>query len=162
VGPFLALPPLLFDAGSVLFGHFASVRRRHRPDGSPDRLLFTLAALLTVVLVATPFGRTPWESVVFAGIGMAGGGGAFTMISVDYLARVHPSLVSTASGMAAAAQSMTYIVFAPLLGKLIETSGGYVTPYLALGVWMIPGCAAWLLWKPPPPYREDVPATATT
>lgn len=161
VGPYMALPPLMFDVGSVVFGHFASVRRAKLADGSPDRLLFVIAALLTTVLVAAPFGRTPWESMLLGGLGMAGGGGVFAMISADYLARVHPSLVSTASGMGAAAQSMTYIIFAPLLGKLIEASGGYVTPYLVLGVWMIPGCVGWLLWKPPPPYRADEPAVAT-
>jgi len=161
VGPYLALPPLLFDAGSILFGHFASVRRRHRTDGSPDRLLFAAAGLLTLVMAATPFGRTPWESVFIAGIGMAGGGGIFAMTSNDYLGRVHPSIVSTASGMGASAQSLTYILFAPILGKLIEKSGGYVTPFLTLGIWMIPGCVGWLLWKPPPPYRADEPSLTT-
>lgn len=160
VGPYMALPPLMFDFGSVIFGHYASVRRAKRNDGSPDRLLFVMAALLTTVLVAAPLGRTPWESMLLAGLGMAGGGGVFAMVSADYLARVHPSLVSTASGMGAAAQSMTYILFAPLLGKLIEASGGYLTPYLTLGVWMIPGCVGWLLWKPPPPYRADEPASS--
>lgn len=161
VGPYMALPPLMFDVGSVVFGHFASVRRTKLADGAPDRMLFVIAALLTTVLVAAPFGRTPWESMLLGGVGMAGGGGVFAMISADYLGRVHPSLVSTASGMGAAAQSMTYIVFAPILGKLIEASGGYVTPYLVLGVWMIPGCVAWLLWKPPPPYRANESAVAT-
>lgn len=162
VGKYMVLPPLLFDVGSVMFGHIASIRRRNRSDGSPDRLLFVLAATLTLVITASPFGRTPWESMIIAGIGMAGGGGVFAMISVDYLGRVHPSLVSTASGMGAAAQSMTYILFAPILGKLIAISGGYVTPYVTLGVWMIPGCIAWLVWKPPPPYREEVPTVVTT
>lgn len=160
VGPYMMLPPLLFDVGSVLFGHFASVRKRTRSYGLPDRPLFVLAALIMTALIATPFGRTPWESMVLAGIGMAGGGGVFAMISADYLGRVHPSIVSTASGMGAAAQSMTYIIFAPILGKLIERSGGYVVPYLTLGVWLIPGLVGWLLWKPPPPHREEVPAAA--
>lgn len=157
VGPYMMLPPLLFDVGSVLFGHLASTRKHTRPYGLPDRPLFVLAALLMTALVATPFGRTPLESMVLAGIGMAGGGGVFAMISADYLGRVHPSLVSTASGMGAAAQSLTYIIFAPILGKLIEQSDGYVVPYLVLGVWMIPGVVAWLVWKPPP-YHEEIPA----
>lgn len=161
VGPYMVLPPLLFDAGSILFGHFASARKRHRPDGAPDRPLFALAILFTLFVPMTPFGRTPWESMFIAGIGMAGGGGMFAIITADYLARVHPSEVSAASGMGAAAQSMTYILFAPLIGKLITISGGYVTPYLALGVWMIPGYVGWLLWKPPPPHREEEPAPAT-
>lgn len=163
VGPFLALPPLLFDAGSVLFGHFASVRKRTRKDGAPDRPLFALAAILTLVLTAAPFGRTPWESMIFAGIGMAGGGGMFALITADYLARVHPSAISAASGMGAAAQSMSYIVFAPLLGKLIDATGGYTIPFVTLGLWLIPGCLGWLLWKPPPPHHEesDKPASST-
>jgi hypothetical protein len=24
----------------------------------------------------------------------------------------------------------------------------------ALGAWVLPGCAAWLLWEPPPPIKE--------
>jgi MFS transporter, ACS family, hexuronate transporter len=158
VGPYMALPPLMFDLGSVAFGHFASVRRRQRSDGSPDRPLFAGAALLTVCLAATPFGRTPWESMFIAGVGMIGGGGVFAMISVDYLGRVHPSIVSAASGMGAAAQSLSYIIFALILGKLIEQTNGYTVPFLTLGAWMIPGCVTWLLWKPPPPYREESPA----
>lgn len=158
VGQYLMIPPLLYDAGSILFGHLASVRRRHRPDGSPDRALFSVAVLLTLVVAATPLGRSPNESMVIAGIGLAGGGGLFAMISADYLARVHPSIVSTASGMAAAAQSIAYIVFAPVLGKLIEKTGGYAAPFLTLGLWMIPGSVVWLLWKPPPPYRPDAPS----
>jgi ACS family hexuronate transporter-like MFS transporter len=160
VGKYLIVAPLLFDAGALLFGHFASIRRRKRSDDSPDRLLFATAALIALCMTATPFGRTPWESMALAAIGMAGGGGMFAMISEDYLGRVHPSLVSTASGMGAAAQSISHIVFAPILGKLIESSGGYVTPYLMLGVWIIPGSVAWLLWKPPPRHREEEP-TAT-
>jgi MFS transporter, ACS family, hexuronate transporter len=159
VAPYLMVPPLLFDLGCVLFGHLASQRKKTRPDDSPDRPLFVVAALLATLMAATPFGRTPWESMVFAGVGMAGGGGVFTMISGDYLGRVHPSVVSTASGMGAAAQSMTYIIFAPIVGKLIEQSDGYIVPYLTLGVWMIPGVIGWLVWKPPPVYREEVSAS---
>lgn len=155
VGPYLALPPLLFDLGSVVFGHLMSVRRSKHVDGAPDRLLFVIAALLTLTLVAAPWGRTPWESMILAGLGMTGSGGVFAMVSADYLARVHPSIVSTAGGVAAAAQSLAYILFSPILGKLIERSDGYVIPYVVLGVWMIPGYLGWLLWKPPPPYRAD-------
>jgi ACS family hexuronate transporter-like MFS transporter len=162
IGKYMVLPPLMFDVGSILFGHIASVRRRKNTDGSPDRVLFALAATLALVMAATPFGRSPWESMIIAGVGMVGGGGAFALISADYLGRMHPSLVSTAGGMGAAAQSLSYIIFAVILGKLIAITDGYVTPYLTLGAWMIPGCVVWLLWKPPPPYREEVPTTAVT
>ena len=91
---------------------------------------------------------------------MAGGGGIFALATADYLSRVPRSAISTASGIGAAAQSMTYIVFGPILGELIEVSGGYTTPYLALGVWLIPGCVTWLLWKPPPLVQDEPPSPA--
>lgn len=161
VGPYMAASAFGFDLGAVVFGHMASVRRAKRTDGAPDRLLFACAGVLAAMLVVTPFGRSPWESMIFAALGMAGCGALFALISVDYMARVHPALVSTASGMAAAAQSIAYILFAPILGKLIEVSDGYVVPYVTLGAWMIPGFLGWLLWKPPPPYQEE-PSTTTT
>ncbi|HRI67549.1 MAG TPA: MFS transporter [Polyangium sp.] len=159
VGPYLILPPLLYDLGSVVFGHLASVRRAKRVDGSSDRPLFVAAAVLMLVLVATPFGRSPWESMALAAVGMAGGGGVFAMVTADYLGRVHPAIVSLAGGMAPVAQSIAYIVFSPILGKLISTTDGYVVPFLVLGVWLFPGFIGWLLWKPPPPYQTELPAS---
>ena len=158
VGPYLVIPLVFFDAGSILFGHFASVRSRSRGSGAPDRLLFALATMLHVVLAATAFGRTPVEAMVLGGLGLAGGGGVFAMLTADMLSRVPPSIASAASGVAAAGQSIALIVASPLLGKLIDVTGGYRIPFLVIGAWVLPGCLAWLLWKPPPPYEEPTNA----
>jgi ACS family hexuronate transporter-like MFS transporter len=160
VGPYLALPPLFFDAGAILFGHFASVRARRRADGAPDRLLFGASMILAVSVALTPFGRTPLASMLLGGLGMAGGGGVFALLTADMLARVPPRCVSSASGMSAAAQSISYIVASPLVGKLIDVSGGYTLPFVLLGLWVIPGCVVWLLWKPPPHHHKNVAAPA--
>jgi ACS family hexuronate transporter-like MFS transporter len=148
VGLYMALPPLLFDVGAILFGHFASVRKELHRDGAPDRPLFAGALVLALFVAATPFGRTPWESMILAGIGLAGGGGLFALLTSDCLARVHPAAVSAASGMLAAAQAIAHIISAPLLGKLIQSTDGYTLPFVLLGAWIIPGCVAWLIWKP--------------
>lgn len=150
VGRFLMIPPLLFDAGSVLFGHLGSVRARKQTDGSPHRLLFAAATLCATALALVPYGRTPVQSMLLAGIGLAGGGGVFALLLADVLSRVPPTVVSTAGGICASAQSIAYIVWAPILGKLIESTHGYAVPFLVLAAWVLPGCLAWLLWTPPP------------
>lgn len=154
VGPYLIVPPLFFDVGSVLFGHFASVRARTLPRGAPDRLLFGVATVLALSFALVPFGRTPLESMIVAGFAVAGGGGVFALLTADMLARVPAGVVGSASSLGASAQSVAYIASAPLLGMLIKGSGGYTLPFLALGAWVLPGCIAWLLWKPPMPPTE--------
>lgn len=155
VGPYLIVPPLFFDVGSVLFGHLASVRARSLPKGAPDRALFGVAVVLALAFAAVPFGRTPLESMILGGVAVAGGGGVFSLITSDMLARVPSSVVGSASSIGAAAQSVAYIATAPLLGMLIKASGGYTAPFVALGVWVLPGCIGWLLWKPPAPVSEQ-------
>ncbi|MDI1477845.1 MFS transporter [Polyangium sp. y55x31] len=154
VGPYLIIPLVLYDAGAILFGHFASVRGRARVGGAPDRPLFAIGIALHVMLALTAFGRTPVESMVLGGLGLAGGGGVFAMLTADMLTRVPPSIASAASGVCAAAQSIALIVASPALGRLIDITGGYTIPFLAVGAWVLPGCVAWLLWSPPPPHEE--------
>ncbi len=155
VGPYLVIPLVFFDAGSILFGHFASVRARSRVGSAPDRALFAVATLLALVMGATTFGRTPVESMVLGGIGMAGGGGVFALLTADMLSRVPPQVASAASGVAAAAQSIGYIVASPIVGRLIDVTGSYRLPFLVVAAWVVPGCLAWLLWSPPPPHHDE-------
>ena len=155
VGKYLIIPPLLFDVGSILFGHLLSTRADQRKNGEPDRLLFGIAMVLALGIIVVPFGRTPYESMLIAGVGLAGCGGIFAMLLADLLGRVSPAVVSTAGGICAAAQSIAYIVWSPIMGKLIQTTGAYTVPFMVIGSWMIPGCVAWMLWRPPPPYREQ-------
>ena len=149
IGHFLWLPPLLYDLGSIGFGHFAS-RRLLRATGEvpPPRLLLGCALLLALTVMLIPFAPNPWLSVVLIGLAMAGGGGLFALVTADMLARVPQQAVSAVSGLSAAGQSVAYIIASPLIGWGIEhvTHVGVVR---GLGLWLLPGCVAWLLWKPP-------------
>jgi ACS family hexuronate transporter-like MFS transporter len=151
VGFLLIVPPLLFDIGSLTFGHLASQHaRRRKNDGTPPRLVLLVAAACAASGMAIPFAGGPWGSVFLTGIAMAGGGGLFAILTSDMLVRVHPRAVSSAGGITAAAQSLAYIVANPIVGRSIEQTGGYTFIVVALGLWVIPGCALWLLWSPPP------------
>jgi ACS family hexuronate transporter-like MFS transporter len=160
VGRYLWLPPLLFDAGAVAFGHLASRRAAARGvrRGEPDRPLVAAAALLCTTAALVPLASGPAGAMLVAGVAMAGGGALFALVTADMLARVPPGSVSTAGGITAAAQSLAYIVANPLVGKAVQASGSYTGTLVALGLWVVPGCVAWLAWSPPPPWSE--PASA--
>jgi len=145
VGHYLWLPPLCFDLGAVLFGDLSSRSRADTP-----RVLFAAATLLALAIFAAPMASTPWGSIAFFGVALAGGGGLFALLTSDMLARVPPAAVSLAGGCTAAAQSLAYIVANPLIGRSVQGTGSYRLVLQVLAVWTIPGCLIWLLWKPPP------------
>jgi len=145
VGHYLWLPPLCFDLGAVLFGDLSSRSRADTP-----RLLFAMSMLLALAVFAAPMAKTPWGSIMICGVALAGGGGLFALLTSDMLARVPPAAVSLAGGCTAAAQSLAYIVANPLIGRTVQRTGSYSLVLMALAIWTIPGCIAWLLWKPPP------------
>lgn len=163
VGSYLWFPPVLLDIGAVTFGSLAS-RRATRVrstqegapsgvvDGSPPLALFAMAATLSTLGAAIPLSAGPKSAVLLVGLCLAGTGGVFALLSADLLARVHPSAVSTAGGITAAAQSLAYIVAGPIIGLSVDRTHSYTAILVALGAWVIPGTALWLLWTPPPPY----------
>jgi ACS family hexuronate transporter-like MFS transporter len=157
VGRYLWLPPLLFDAGAFAFGHAASRRAAARPRGAPDRLLVAIACALGLAVIATPSAASAWAATVALAVAMAGGGALFALVTADVLSRVPPGSVSATGGLTAAAQSLAYIVATPLVGAAIQRTDSYGGVLLALGVWLVPGTIAWLLW-PPPPAWSDAPA----
>jgi ACS family hexuronate transporter-like MFS transporter len=152
VGSYLWLPPVFFDVGAIGFGHFAS-KNAAASGGRPQRGLFAMAAVLSMAMVAMPFTGGPWSAIVVAGIAMAGGGGLFALLTADMLMRVSPRVVSSAGGISAAAQSLAYIVANPLVGASVQRTGSYTTMIVALSLWVLPGCVAWLVWRPPPAWR---------
>jgi ACS family hexuronate transporter-like MFS transporter len=160
VKPYLVVPPLLFDAGAILFGHFASRRSRLRRDGQPPLALFALAAALCMLGAAVPLGRSPGEAIAIAGLCMAGGGGISALTTADMLSRVHPRAVSTAGGVGAAAQSLAYIVASPLIGRALGQGAGYPAVFVTLGALVLPAAVIWILWAPPPPHEEQRPVEA--
>lgn len=149
MGKYLWIPPLLFDVGSLLFGHLASVHARaHR--GEPSKVLFAFCGLLGSSLWLMLMVPGPHAKMVISGLAMAGVGGLFATFTADMLGRVPASLVSTAGGVTAAAQSLAHIVALPLAGRAIDKTGGYTLPIVVLSLVVVPGVVTWLLWKPPP------------
>jgi len=147
VGHYLWLPPLVFDVGAILIGDRAS--RQRRGEGVPPRGLFALGAVLAASLVLLPLAETPWQSMIIMGIAMAGGGGMYTLVTSDLLARMPPGSVSFAGGILAGAQSLALIIANPLIGRAVDQLGNYDAIALGLAAWVIPGSLAWLCWRPP-------------
>lgn len=153
MGRYLWIPPLMFDIGSVAFGHFASRRVARLRDGSPARFLLGLAAACSLALVAMPSAPGPVSAMLVAGLAMAGGGGLFAILSSDMLARVPGRLVSSACGLTAAAQSLAYIIANPLVGRSVDRWQSFTPALIALGLCVIPGCAIWIAWVPRAPTK---------
>jgi len=151
VGHYLWIPPLFFDLGSIAFGHFASRRAGLLRDGSPARALLGVSALVSLALFAMPFAPTPLTAMLVAGVSLIGGGGMFAILSSDMLARVPGRLVSSASGLTAATQSLAYIIANPLVGKSVDATQSFTPALLVLTAWIVPGALVWLLWTPRPP-----------
>jgi ACS family hexuronate transporter-like MFS transporter len=147
VGGYLLVPPLLFDAGAILFGDLAS--RQGRAEGVPARGLFAIGIVLAMTLALLPLATTPWQSMVIMGVANAGGGAMYTIATADLLARMPIGTLSFASGIMACAQSAAYIVVMPLIGRAVDASGSYDAVSVTLGCWAVPGGIAWLLWRPP-------------
>jgi ACS family hexuronate transporter-like MFS transporter len=146
VGTYLILPPLLFDVGAILFGHFAS--RQRRDEGVPAKALFAIGIVLATSLALLPHVATPWQSMILMGIANAGGGGMYTIATSDLLARMPPTGVSFAAGILACAQSLAYIIVFPLIGRAVDHLGNYDAVGITLGIWAIPGGLVWILWRP--------------
>jgi ACS family hexuronate transporter-like MFS transporter len=146
LGRYLWFPPLLFDAGAILFGHFASRARARGEDGVPRRLV-AAAALLVMASFGAPFAGGPFAVLVVASVSLAGGGGLFALATTDMMMRVSPRQVSAAGGLTAAAQSLAYIIANPLIGRSVHASNSYTPAFLVLTAWVLPGCVAWLLWR---------------
>ncbi len=155
-GHLLWAPPLFFDVGAILFGHLASVARARGADGVPRPLLAAAAALM-LAGVAVPYAPTPALAVAALCVALCGGGGMYALPMSDMAVRVAPWQVASAGGICAAAQSVAQIVTNPFLGNAVKGTGSYTFAVVALSLWVIPGSVAWLLWRPPPPYREDQP-----
>ncbi len=146
VGRYLWLPPVVFDIAAVAFGHLAS--KQHRPSGAPPRALFAIGMLLAASLVLLPSMTDPWHAVYLVGISMAGGGIVYTLATADLLQRMPAGSVSFAAGAMAGAQSLALIIVNPIIGTLVDHYRDYDVAAVAVGAWALPGCLAWLVWRP--------------
>jgi MFS transporter, ACS family, hexuronate transporter len=160
VGAYLWFPPLIFDAGAILFGHLTSRSARARGGTGVSRGLVAAGMALMLVGAAVPFMGEPMAAMLVASLSMAGGGGIYSMTTTDIMGRVPPEVVSTAGGICAAAQSLTYIVANPLIGLSVTATRGYTQIILLLTGWVLPGCLVWLGWKLASPRVEEAAASA--
>lgn len=146
VGHYLWLPPLVFDAGAVVFGDLSS--RQRRASGAPPRLLFAIGLVLCLALAAVPLAQSEWQGIALIGIAMAGGGAVYTLATSDLLSRVPAHSVSLAGGLMAGAQSLAYVMANPLIGASVDHYGHYDVAVVAIALWALPGSIAWLAWRP--------------
>ena len=148
LGHFIWLPPAGFDLGALAFGALASRRDRRAPPGEVRSHvgLMAGAALLASSMCAVPFVRDPWLAMALTSSCLAGGGGIFALLTADMLARVHPTQVSAAGGLTAAAQSLAYIVASPLVGRAVDHTHSYAVVLVVLGALVPPAMLAWALW----------------
>jgi ACS family hexuronate transporter-like MFS transporter len=158
LGPYIALPPLFFDAGSVLFGALAS-RGDRRGAGAVrnHRGLVIAASLLASVICGMPAVHSPWGSVALASISLSGGGALFALLTADMIARVHPAHASTAGGLTAAAQSLAYIVAAPAIGAAVDRTHSYAGALALLGGIVPVAGIVWALWPVTRSTRDVLP-----
>lgn len=146
VGGYLWLPPLIFDAAAITFGHLAA--RQRRAEGVPARSLVATGVALCATLALLPLTRTPWQATFGMGLAMAGSAAVYTLVTADLLARMPSSIASFASGILAGAQSAALIIVSPLVGRMVDELGSYHAATIALGVWAIPGGVVWLATRP--------------
>ncbi len=153
VGDYLWLPALAFDAGAVVFGDLASRQQR---DGRPPRLLGAVAAVLAACIATLPLAGTPWQATALAAVAMVGGGATYTLVTADMLGRMPRDCISLAGGILAGAQSLSLIASSPLIGQAVDRFGSYVVVVVGLGVWVLPGTIAWLVWTPAARFERAV------
>jgi MFS transporter, ACS family, hexuronate transporter len=146
VGHFLWLPPLMFDAGALLFGDLAS--RQNRPEGAPPRALFAIGTVLAATMALVPLAGSPWQGMAVIASASIGAGAMYTLTTSDLLGRMPPGSVSLAGGILAGAQSLSLIIGSPLIGRAVDRLGSYDLPTLCLGLWALPGALIWLLSRP--------------
>jgi ACS family hexuronate transporter-like MFS transporter len=139
VGHYLWLPPLLFDAGALLFGDLAARFPRR------VRVTYGVALLLALVIALLPSVHGEWQAMAVLGIASAGGGGMYVVCTADLLSRVAPNAISLAGGTLAGAQSLSMIVAGPLVGAAVGHFASYSQVALVLAPIVATGAIAWIV-----------------
>ena len=155
VAKFMWLPPVMADIGMVTFGVLASRRDRRSATQRSHIGLVLAAAMMESAMILVPRVAGTWSAVFVFGIAAAGGGGLYTLLTADMMARIHPTRVSMAGGLTAAAQSLVYVVMNPIVGRWIDRTHSFDGPLVMLGMVALPGAMLWALV----PSRLLVPVT---
>jgi len=145
VARYVWLPPVMADMGMVGFGVMASRFDRRSTTPRSHVGLVLIAAAMESAMALVPQVRDTWAAVFVLGISAAGGGGLYTLLTADMMARIDPSRVSMAGGLTAAAQSLVYAVMNPIVGRWIDRSHSYDGPLVLLGAAALPAAVLWSL-----------------
>jgi ACS family hexuronate transporter-like MFS transporter len=156
IGHYVWVPAVFFDLGAVGIGLVASRRERTSTVIRSHADLAIVAGAMCASLALEPLARSPWQAVGIASVALAGAGGLFARLTADMVARVGVGVTSMATGMTAAAQSLSYIIAAPAVGRAVDVTKSFDGPLLAIGLLVVPGVAAWVLWP-----VEPAPSAAT-
>lgn len=141
VGHYLWLPPLIFDAGALLFGDLAArVPQR-------IRAIYAVALLLALTIALLPLATTPWQGALIFGVASAGGAAMYTICTVDLLARVRPEAISLAGGTLAGAQSLSLILAGPIVGAAVGHFQSYDQVAVALAPIVTGGALTWIFYS---------------
>jgi ACS family hexuronate transporter-like MFS transporter len=143
IGHYVWLPPLMADAGMLAFGALGSWHDRTAGRRLSHMKLVLAAAALDATLAVLPRLQSAWPSALLVGFAAAGGGGLYTLLTADMMARVDPQHASEAAGLTAAAQSLTYVVLNPLVGHLVDRLHSFDPIVMAFGLLAILGASAW-------------------
>jgi ACS family hexuronate transporter-like MFS transporter len=143
---YLWVPPIFFDLGAVAFGALASRLERGSPEPISHRGLMLVAGALSATMVVMPFVHSPALATALASSSLMGGGAIFALLTADMLARVHPTHVSVAGGLTAAAQSLAYVVASILVGRIYDQSHSYTSILIFLGAVVPPVVLVWCAW----------------
>ena len=149
LGKMLWIPALVFDLGAVGFGDLAARYRARHSDGRPPRVVIAAAAALCTLIALLPLLENPWVAVGVCAVSMAGGGGLYTVLTGDMLARIPARGVAVAGGICAATQSLAYVIANPIVGRVVQATGSYHAVLVALGLWVIPGAAISVVGRAP-------------
>jgi MFS transporter, ACS family, hexuronate transporter len=145
VARYLWLPLVMADLGMLSFGAMASRLDRRAVGPRSHVTLVLVAAAMESALALVPGLRTTWAAVALIGLAAAGGGGLYTLLTADMMARIDAARVSTAGGLTAAAQSLVYVVLNPLVGRWIDRTHSFDGSLVLLGLLSLPGALVWAL-----------------
>ncbi|HEY4057839.1 MAG TPA: MFS transporter [Kofleriaceae bacterium] len=142
IGHYLWLPPLVFDAGALIFGDLTARFPRQ------IRIWFVLCTLVALCIGLIPYAHTAWQGTEVLSLAMFGAGALSPMMAATTLAELPMELASFGAGTLAAGQSIAFVLIGPVLGPVVGHYQSYSQVSVGIAAWIIPGSIAWLiLWR---------------
>jgi predicted MFS family arabinose efflux permease len=136
------LPPVMADIGMVGAGWITDRAAGLSPQQARARAA-VVAGILAASMALLPFLRGAAASAMMVGVAAMGAGALYTILTTEMMARVDASHVSTAGGWTAAAQSLTYVVLSPMVGRWVDRFASFDGPLVLFGVVALLGALGW-------------------